>query len=78
MDQGRVFAFLKERQAAGRRCVLVTVLSVEGSSMRNPGTHMGVCEDGTFAGSLSGGCIENAVVAEALEAHRAGAPRVVR
>ena len=78
MDQGRVFAFLKERQAAGRRCVLVTVLSVEGSSMRNPGTHMGVCEDGTFAGSLSGGCIENAVVAEALEAHRAGTPRVVR
>lgn len=46
--------------------------------MRNPGTHMGVCEDGSFAGSLSGGCIENAVVAEAVEALQAGAPRVVR
>jgi len=46
--------------------------------MRGPGTHMGVCEDGSFAGSLSGGCIENAVVAEALEALRNGAPRVVR
>lgn len=46
--------------------------------MRNPGTHMGVCEDGSFAGSLSGGCIENAVVAEALDALTAGTVRVVR
>ena len=46
--------------------------------MRGPGTHMGVCEDGAFVGSLSGGCIENAVVAEALDALSAGAVRVVR
>lgn len=46
--------------------------------MRNPGTVMGVAEDGTFAGSLSGGCIENAVVAEALDVLVTGAPRVVR
>lgn len=58
--------------------MLVTVLNVEGSSMRNPGTHMGVAEDGSVTGSLSGGCIENAVVAEALSALEADAPRVVR
>ena len=46
--------------------------------MRNPGTIMGVAEDGRFAGSLSGGCIENAVVAEALEVLANGAPRLVR
>lgn len=46
--------------------------------MRNPGTIMGVAEDGSFAGSLSGGCIENAVVAEALNALEQGQPRVVR
>ena len=46
--------------------------------MRNPGTIMGVAEDGTFAGSLSGGCIENAVVAEALDTLKAGNPRIVR
>lgn len=46
--------------------------------MRNPGTIMGVAADGRFEGSLSGGCIENAVVAEALDALKAGAPRVVR
>ena len=46
--------------------------------MRNPGTIMGVAQDGRFAGSLSGGCIENAVVAEALDALTAGATRIVR
>lgn len=78
MDRDRVFEFLFDCQRAGQACALVTVMAVEGSSIRNPGTHMGVCEDGKFAGSLSGGCIENAVVSEALEALRESAPRVVR
>jgi xanthine dehydrogenase accessory factor len=52
--------------------------AVEGSSMRGPGTIMGVAADGSFEGSLSGGCIENAVVAEALDALKAGGPRAVR
>ena len=46
--------------------------------MRNPGTIMGVAQDGRFAGSLSGGCIENAVVAEALEVLKEGKSRIVR
>lgn len=46
--------------------------------MRNPGTMMGVAADGSFAGSLSGGCIENAVVSEALDVLKAGLPRIVR
>ena len=78
MDQRGIFRFLIEQIAAGQRCVLVTVLAVEGSAMRNPGAHMAVCEDGSFVGSLSGGCIENAVVAEACEALKAGAARIVR
>lgn len=78
MDQRRIFRFLTEQIAAKRRCVLVTVLAVEGSAMRNPGAHMAVAEDGSFVGSLSGGCIENAVVAEAREALQAGAARTVR
>lgn len=78
MDQSRVFEFLDESREAGRRTVLATVCAVEGSSMRNPGTVMGVAEDGSFAGSLSGGCIESAVVAEALDALKADGPRMVR
>lgn len=46
--------------------------------MRGTGTIMGVAQDGRFEGSLSGGCIENAVVAEALDVLRADTPRLVR
>ena len=46
--------------------------------MRDPGAHMGVSADGDFVGSLSGGCIEAAVVAEALEALKDDAARVTR
>lgn len=78
MDRQRIFDFLSQHLADGKSCVLVTVLAVEGASMRDPGAHMAVCEDNSFAGSLSGGCIENAVVAEALEALANGKPRITR
>ena len=77
-DLETVLGFLSDAQSRGAACALVTVCRVEGSSMRNPGTLMAVAEDGAFAGSLSGGCIENAVVAEAVEVIRAGEPRIVR
>ena len=78
MDFEKVCQFMFEAQARGAETVLVTVGAVEGSSMRNPGTIMGVAEDGSYAGSLSGGCIESAVVAEALDALKSGEPRVMR
>ncbi len=46
--------------------------------MRNPGAHMAIAADGSFAGSLSGGCIESAVVAEALEVLAGGQNRITR
>lgn len=46
--------------------------------MRGPGAHMAVCADGRFAGSLSGGCIENALIAEARDILAKGAPGVTR
>jgi xanthine dehydrogenase accessory factor len=78
MDQPAIFGFLADKLGAGKGCVLVTVLAVKGSAMRGTGSHMAVSEDGSFNGSLSGGCIEQAVVAEALETLKAGAPRKVR
>ena len=78
MDSDGVFHFLEACVSRDEPCVLVTVCAVEGSSMRNPGAVMAVAKDGRFEGSLSGGCIENAVVAEALDALKAGAPRIVR
>ncbi len=73
-----IFQFLKSKQDAGLQAVLVTLVAVTGASTRNPGAHMAVAEDGSFAGSFSGGCVETAVVAEAIEVMKLGRPREVR
>ncbi|SIN63350.1 xanthine dehydrogenase accessory factor [Parasphingorhabdus marina DSM 22363] len=78
MDNKDIFRFLSDALNKGQRCVLVTVASVSGSSMRDPGAHMAVSDDGRFTGSLSGGCIEAAVVAEAQSVLAENCPRVVR
>lgn len=51
---------------SGRRLVLARVVEVEGSGPRLVGAAMAVAEDGEVLGSVSGGCVEGAVVAEAL------------
>lgn len=78
MDNERIFSLLTAELEAGRPAILVTVLAVTGSSMRGPGAHMAVAQDGRFSGSLSGGCIEQAVVAEALSCLQQGAAKIVR
>jgi len=51
---------------AGHAVALGTVISVAGSAPRQPGSHVAIRADGAFAGSVSAGCVENAVIAEAL------------
>ncbi len=71
-----IFKFVEAKQALGQAVVLVTIAAVSASSSRNPGAHLAVSEDGTMIGSLTGGCIEAAVTAEALEVLREGRPRM--
>src|SRR5437762_1145907 len=52
----------------GRKVVLATVVSTWGSAPRRAGSHLVVDGDGNFAGSVSGGCVEGAVITEAAEA----------
>ena len=54
-------------RSAGRRVAVARVVDIEGSGPRDPGAAMAVSEDGEVAGSVSGGCVEGAVVTEALE-----------
>ena len=70
-------ARLGEWLAAGHRVALATVVNTWGSSPRPVGSHLGINDKGEFTGSVSGGCIEGAVVAEALEVMDDGNPRVV-
>lgn len=64
-------------RAAGRRVAIARVVDIEGSGPRLPGAAMAVADDGEVAGSVSGGCVEGAVVAEALEILRTGERRMV-
>jgi len=63
-------------QAGGHRVALARVVGVVGSGPRDPGAAMAVNEDGEVAGSVSGGCVEGAVVSEALEVLASGEPRL--
>src|SRR3954463_3337079 len=53
-------------RAEGRRVAVARVVGVEGSGPRDPGATMVVNDAGEVAGSVSGGCVEGAVVTEAL------------
>lgn len=64
-------------RAAGKGVAIATVVSTWGSSPRPVGSQLAVDESGAMAGSVSGGCIEGAVVTEALEVIRDGRPRLL-
>jgi xanthine dehydrogenase accessory factor len=70
-----VIADIDRWQAAGRRVAVARVVGIEGSGPRDPGATMAVSEDGEVAGSVSGGCVEGAVVAEALSVLEEGTAR---
>jgi len=54
-------------RAAGHRVAVARVVSLDGSAPRDPGATMVVNDAGEVAGSVSGGCVEGAVVAASLE-----------
>ncbi len=67
-----VGADIERWRRAGQRVALARVVGLEGSGPRDPGATMAVSEAGEVAGSVSGGCVEGAVVAEALDAMASG------
>jgi len=61
----------------GLGVAIATVVSTWGSAPRQAGSLLAVNERGEFVGSVSGGCVEPAVIREALEAIRDGKPRLL-
>ena len=64
-------------RTAGKRVAIARVVDVEGSGPRDPGAAMAVSDDGEVAGSVSGGCVEGAVVTEALQVLESGERKLV-
>ena len=62
---------------AGRRVAIATVVETWGSAPRPVGSHLAIDEDGHFLGSVSGGCVEGAVVEEALDVIASGVPKTL-
>jgi len=64
-------------RAKGKEVAIARVVDIEGSGPRDPGAAMAVNEDGEVIGSVSGGCVEGAVVEEALAIIESRERRVV-
>ena len=62
---------------SGKGAILATVIETWGSAPRQPGSQLAISGAGEIMGSVSGGCVEGAVVVEALETLQDGTPRVL-
>ena len=62
---------------AGKEVAIATVVSTWGSAPRPSGSHLVIDEEGNFEGSVSGGCVEGAVVAEAMDVLSSGEPKLL-
>ncbi len=72
-----VLSKVAEWSDEGRRVALATVVATWGSSPHPVGSQLVVNDQGAFVGSVSGGCIEGAVVQEAKGAMANGVPRLL-
>jgi xanthine/CO dehydrogenase XdhC/CoxF family maturation factor len=73
-----VLPHLESWRAEGKVVALATVVKAWGSSPRPLGSRMAVSDAGEMAGSVSGGCVEGAVVEEAQTVIRSGTPKLIR
>ena len=61
-----ILHFARDHLRSGRRVAFATLVGIDGSSPRSPGAQIAVCETGASVGSISSGCLERAIISEAL------------
>ncbi|MEM7020955.1 MAG: XdhC family protein [Pseudomonadota bacterium] len=76
-EQDEVLEQVASWKRGGQKAALATVVSTWGSSPRPVGSQLGISEKGEMVGSVSGGCIEGAVVREALEVMEGAPPKLL-
>jgi xanthine dehydrogenase accessory factor len=64
-------------QSQGERVAVATVVSMIGSAPRRPGAKLAVSQHGEISGSVSGGCVEPAVITSALTVIKTGQPQLL-
>ncbi|RVH34189.1 XdhC family protein [Sinorhizobium meliloti] len=76
-DAEKILDFARGALQSGIACALVTLVDIRRGAARSLGAHMAVRADGLFCGFVSGGCVEAAVAAEAIQVARAGSDRTL-
>jgi xanthine/CO dehydrogenase XdhC/CoxF family maturation factor len=76
-DSAQILGTAADWHHSGRGVALATVVTTWGSAPRPVGSKLAVDDTGRMIGSVSGGCVEGAVVEVALETIRTGTPRLL-
>ena len=77
LDNRDVLAIAEDWRKAGRDVAIATVVQTWGSAPRPVGSHLVVDGEGNFEGSVSGGCVEGAVVGEAADVIASAKPMML-
>ena len=75
--QDEVFSEIEKALGEGNALVVATVATTRGSTPRKAGAKMAVRPDGSFCGTIGGGCGEAEVWQEAMNVHQTGQPKLV-
>ena len=74
---GGILPTAREWTRAGRKVALATVIETWGSAPQPVGSQLLIDADGNFEGSVSGGCVEGAVITEAADVIATGKPQTL-
>ncbi len=76
-DNEQILSQAAKWRGEGKGVALATVVATWGSSPRPSGSKLVLADDGAFLGSVSGGCVEGAVIEEGMKSIKDGQPRLL-